>query len=70
MKVIAEIDEKEYGLICKLSEVEPLMKALGAMYCIIWPEACYDPLNASTRKLAEELLPHIQKANEILRFKK
>jgi hypothetical protein len=70
MKVIAEVDEKQYGLLCKPSEVEPLMQALRSLYSIIWPEACYDPFNKDTEAFAQRLLPHIQQANEILQFKK
>jgi hypothetical protein len=70
VKVIAEVDEKEYGLLCKPSEVEPLMKALRSLYSIIWPEACYDALNKDTEKFAQDLLPWIQQVNDILGFKK
>ena len=70
MKVIAEIDEKEYGLLCKPSEVQPLMQALSRVYSLIWCEACYDPYNEETRKFAQRMLEDIQLANKILQFKK
>jgi hypothetical protein len=70
MRVIAEIDEKDYGLLCKPSEVEPLMKALSNIYGLIWCEACYDPDNESTQKFARRLLDDIQFVNSILQFKK
>ena len=69
MKVIAEVNEKEYGLLCKPSDVEPLMQALGELYQIIWIEAHYDPANEHTETFALKLLSLIDKANEILRFK-
>ncbi len=70
MKVIAEVNEKEYGLLCKPSEVQPLMAALGQLYSLIWPEACYDPMTKETEAFARRCLPHIQALNEILHFKK
>lgn len=53
--------------------LNPSPKALdhmNKMYSIIWPEACYDPLDESTRKFAQELFPHIQALNEIFKFKR
>lgn len=70
MKVLAEIDEKEFGLLCRPSEVAPLMKALSELYSVIWTEACYDASNEHTQKLCRQLLPNIQAANKILQFKK
>ena len=70
MKVTAEVDEKAYGLLCKPEDVQPPMKALSKVYSLIWIEACYDAYNDSTQKLCREMLPHIEKANEILKFKK
>ena len=70
MRVIAEIDEKECGLLCKPSEEKPLMKALSELYSIIWTEACYDAYNEHTEKLCRRLLPYIQEANTIIGFKK
>jgi hypothetical protein len=67
---VTEIDEKEYGLLCKPSEVEPLMKALSRVYGLIWCEACYDPYNDATRQFAKKMLDDIQFANTILQFKK
>lgn len=70
MKVLAEVDEQAYGLLCKPDEVEPLLKALREAYSIIWCEACYDPVNEATQRICQRLLPLIQHANAILRFKK
>jgi hypothetical protein len=70
MKVIAEVDETAYGLLCKPDEVQPLMDALSRLYGIIWTEACYDAYNKDTEAFARRLLPLIQKCNEILQFRK
>jgi hypothetical protein len=70
MKVEVEIDETQFGLLCKPDEVQKLFTALDAVYGSLWCEACYDATNDSTQKLAERLLPHMQIANKILRFKK
>jgi len=70
MRVIAEIDEKQYGLLCKVDEVKPLMEALGRLYGKIWCEACYDPANEGTQKFSRDLLEDIQFTNTILGFKK
>lgn len=69
MQVLVEIDESQYGLLCKRDEVAPLMKELSALYGAIWTEAKYDPYNEDTRTFAARLLPMIQAANKILRFK-
>ena len=70
MRIIAEVDEKDYGLLCKPSEVKPLMAALARVYGQIWCEACYDPYNDSTRQFAKKMIDDIQFANSILHFKK
>lgn len=70
MKVIAEFDETDYGLLCKPDEVALVMASLNALYGVIWTEACYDADTESTQKMCRRLLPHIQKLNEILRFKR
>ena len=70
MKVMAEFDERANGYFCTADEVPVVMKALNDLYSKIWCEAMYDPLNDSTRKFAQELLPHIEKLNAIVRFKK
>ena len=70
MRVIVDIDEHEYGLLCKPSEVKPLMDALGRLYGMIWCEACYDATNDATREFANKMLDDIQFANTILQFKK
>ena len=70
MKVLAEVDETKYGLLCTVDEVAPLMAALGRLYSQIWCEACYDAYNEGTQKLARELLADIQYVNSILKFKK
>ena len=70
MKVIAEFDEKQLGLLCKASEVKNVMSCLNKLYSVIWTEACYDAETESTQKLCRKILPHIQKLNTILGFKK
>lgn len=70
MRVMVDIDEKEYGLLCKPSEVQPLFQALERIYGLIWCEACYDPYSKDTETLARKMLADIQFANEILQFKK
>ena len=70
MKVLAEVNEQDYGLLCAPSEVEPLMKALRTIDGLIWIEVCYDPFNEQTRAFARKLSPYIVKVNEILRFNK
>jgi protoheme ferro-lyase len=65
-----EIDEKKYGLILEKYQVEKVFNNLRVLYQKIWCEACYDPLNESTKQLAKELLPHISELNKILEFKK
>lgn len=39
------------------------------LYQIIWCEACYDPTNEETEKLADKLLPFIRDLNDELHFK-
>jgi hypothetical protein len=70
MRVISEIDEKQYGLLCKVDEVKPLMEALSRLYRKIWCEACYDPTNAGTEQFSRGLLADIEFANTILGFRK
>lgn len=70
MQVVVEIDEAQYGFLCKRDEVAPLMRELSALYGDIWTEAVYDPFNEDTRRFAQRLLPMIQAANKILHFKK
>lgn len=52
------------------SEQSEIMEILSKMYAIIWPEACYDARSQATAKFARELLPHINRLNEILRFRR
>ena len=70
MKVEAEFNAQDYGLICKVNEVTPLYEALARLYQQIWIEACYDAYNAETRALCRRLLADIQVCNAILQFKK
>lgn len=70
MKVLAEVDETKYGLLCAVEEVKPLMAALGRLYGTIWSEACYDAYSDETRTLTRTLLEDIQFVNSILKFKK
>lgn len=70
MKVIAEFDEKELGLLCKASEVKTVMSELNTLYGIIWTDACYDADSEATQKFSRRLLPHIQALNAIIGFKK
>lgn len=69
MKVEVEICEREYGLLCRPEEVEPLMRTLSELYGLIWAEAKYDPCNEQTKEFASRLLSLIRAANKILRFK-
>ena len=70
MRVIAELDEKAYGMLCKPDEVALVMSSLNTLYGVIVTEACYDADTESTQKLCRSLLPDIQKLNAILQFKK
>ena len=70
MRVIAEVDEKAFGMLCKPDEVALVMFSLRELYGVIWTEACYDAENESTQRMCRRLLPHIQKLNGILEFKK
>ena len=70
MKIEVEVDEKQFGLLCKSDEVTQLYAALNEVYGAIWCEAVYDARCDSTRALCARLLPHIQQANKILQFKK
>jgi hypothetical protein len=70
MKVIAEFDETQYGLLCKPDEVKPLFKALSELESKLWCEAFYDPYNEHTRKFAKELMPFMDEVKKILQFKK
>jgi hypothetical protein len=42
---------------------------LSEVYGKLWAEACYDPMNESTRKFASPLAVIMQKLNEDLKFK-
>ncbi len=70
MKVEIEIDESQYGLLCKPEEVEQLFKALRLLSGMIWAEAFYDPYNESTQKFARRLDPHMEEVAKIIKFKK
>jgi hypothetical protein len=70
MKIEVEIDEKQFGLLCDPADAKKLFVALNELYGTIWCEAVYDARCESTRALCARLLPHIQQANKILRFKK
>lgn len=66
-KIIDELqDINTYQLQIESKEVKSLLYNL---YSTIWTEACYDPLNDSTRVLCEKMLPHITRLNELLKFK-
>lgn len=66
-KIIDELqDINSYSLQIESEEVKSLLYKL---YSTIWTEACYDPLNDSTRVLCEKMLPHITRLNELLKFK-
>jgi hypothetical protein len=49
---------------------DKLMNVLNCLYGMIWCEAVYDPDNEHTQKFAKKLLPFIQEANGVLKFKK
>ena len=70
MKIVAEFDEQAHGYFCQSDEVPVVMKALNELYGKIWCEAMYDPQNTATQAFADTLLPHIEKLNAIIRFKK
>lgn len=70
IKVEAEIDETQYGLLCKPEQVKPLFAALNRLYATIWIESCYDPYSEETLKLCRKLLDDIQAVNDILPFNK
>ena len=71
MKINAtvELDPEVVGVLCPPHQAKDLLKALNELYALIWPEACYDPYNDSTRTFARKLLPHIETCNEIMKFK-
>ncbi len=51
------------------TETTKLNRALSDLYASIWIQSSYDPDNEITRKYASTLLPFIQEANRILKFK-
>ena len=68
MKIEVEIDPTKLNLMPQNNLAEAF-KSLHDLYGIIWCEACYDPDNEETQKICQRMLPLIQKANEILKFK-
>lgn len=55
---------------CELKHIsDDGLRRLGKLYCAIWGDACYDPMNESTRKFALDLLPDIKALNDELKFK-
>lgn len=46
------------------------MRLLGDVYGSLWTEAYYDPYNGSTKNFAIPLHEKMERANQILRFKK
>lgn len=70
MKVVVDVDVKKLGVLCDPDDLARLMKQLSELYCAIWSEAVYDPYNVQTQEFALKLLPLIEGANKILKFKK
>jgi hypothetical protein len=69
MKKVIDIDLQKLGLV-EIKELDVALHELHELYGLIWCEAAYDPDNEITQKFARKLLPHIKKANEVLKFKK
>ena len=71
MKVAVEmdLDLATYGYVEK-DKLAEAFKELSELYAQIWIEAVYDPYNEHYKKFAKKLLPHIQKANDLLEFRK
>ena len=70
MKIEAEVDEKQFGLLCNPAEAKVLFEVLNRLYCTIWTESCYDAYNEYTEKMCRKMLDDIQLANKILKFKR
>ena len=68
LRILKEIREMEAPI--DLIADKRVTKLLYDLYSKIWCEACYDPMNESSRKFAHTLLPDIQSLNDILKFKK
>ena len=65
-KIKFDLDE----LNARIKVSDAAMSNMNNLYGLIWPEACYDPLNESTGAFAKKLLPFIQALNAEFRFKK
>ena len=72
MKVQCEIDidENKFVKVCATEDIGKLADAVNALHGRLWCEACYDPYNEQTEKMARELLPHVEAIKAILRIKK
>lgn len=68
-KIAQELIKNIEILESRTSISEDALKNMNRLYSSIWTEACYDPLNESTREFALKLLPHIQALNEEFKFK-
>ena len=66
---ITEKQMAELGVV-NIEKHKEVYVLLYKLYCDIWCEACYDMTNEEYRKFALKLLPHIQRLNDILRFKR
>jgi hypothetical protein len=62
-----ELDRRGF---IRQANLEEGKKVLAELYGEIWMAACYDPDNDDHRKYAKKLLPLIQKANDLLNFKR
>ena len=62
-----ELDKHGY---IRQANLEDGKKVLSELYGLIWVDACYDPDNEEHRRYAQRFLPLIQKANDLLQFKK
>lgn len=63
-----EIDETKLVQVCKREDIDRLMEAVSALYGKLWIEACYDPYNEQTHKLARECLGYCDTIKECLKI--